>query len=141
MTNMEASGEDQILKVDTRGRVRVSRQRRGELLAEYDRSSMSAAAFAEWAGIKYPTFAWWLQERRRDQRSHGGAEEGGKTLSWVEAVVDNGGDGSRDPRAGQRSELGLVIALPGGVRMEVGDRVGAELAAEVLRQLGGGARC
>ena len=136
---MEAIGEEQILKVDTRGRVRVSRQRRGELLAEYDRSSMSAAAFAEWAGIKYPTFAWWLQERRREERTLGKPEERGQALSWVEAVVDNGG--GHNPRVEQRSELGLVIALPGGVRMEVSDRVGAGLAAEVLRNLEGITRC
>ncbi len=136
---MEASGEEQILKVDKRGRVRVSRQQRGELLAEYDRGSMSAAAFADWAGIKYPMFAWWLQERRKEERRLGKVEKRVEALSWVEAVVDNGG--ASNPSAGQRSELGLVIALPGGARMEVGDRVGAGLAAEVLRQLGGGSRC
>jgi hypothetical protein len=53
---MEESGgeEPPVLKVDRRGRVRVSRERREALLSEYDRSSMSAAAFADWLGIKYP---------------------------------------------------------------------------------------
>lgn len=51
---------------DRLGRVRTPRGRRDELLAEYDRSGLSQAAFARRAGVRYPTFAHWVQERRRD---------------------------------------------------------------------------
>ena len=51
---------------DRLGRVRTPRKRREELLAEYDRSGLSQAAFARRAGVRYPTFAHWVQERRRD---------------------------------------------------------------------------
>jgi hypothetical protein len=53
------------------GGVGGSRERREALLAEYDRGGMSAKGFAEWAGIKYTTFAWWLQERRRGREQSG----------------------------------------------------------------------
>ena len=49
---------------DRLGRVRTPRGRREELLAEYDRSGPSQAAFARRAGVRYPTFAHWVQERR-----------------------------------------------------------------------------
>jgi hypothetical protein len=92
---------------------------------------MSAAAFAQWAGIKYPTLAWWLQERRRAQEK-GEREVKARTMEWVEAVVES--------EAGAKRAR-LVIELAGGARMEVGDRAGASLAAEVLRYLGGGRGC
>lgn len=50
---------------DRLGRVRTPRGRREELLGEYDRSGLSQAAFARRAGVRYPTFAHWVQERRR----------------------------------------------------------------------------
>lgn len=51
-------------RADRLGRVRTPRSRREELLAEYDRSDLSQAAFARRAGVRYPTFAHWVQERR-----------------------------------------------------------------------------
>lgn len=133
---MEENGSVELLKVDTKGRVRVPRERREALLAEYDRSSMSAAAFAEWSGIKYPTFTWWLSERRRTRertREQGSSTDPG--VSWVEAVVD-------ESRSASSQRSALVIELGEcGARMEVADRGSAALAAEVLRHLGGSARC
>lgn len=131
MTNMEEKGSEELLRVDRKGRVRVSRERRAALLAEYDRGGMSAAAFAGWAGVKYPTFAWWLQERRRGEEKSGKVEVA--TVQWVEAEV--GADQPREAGGRLRIELGC------GARMEVMDRAGAALAAEVLRQLGAGGRC
>lgn len=114
------------MRVDAKGRVRVSRERREALLAEYDRGGMSAKGFAEWAGIKYTTFAWWLQERRRGREQSAGVEAA--TVQWVEAEV------ASEERS--RAIQSLKIELGCGARMEVADRHGAALAAEVLRQLG-----
>ena len=52
-------------KRDRAGRVHMPRERREELLGEYERSGLSQAAFARRAGVRYPTFAHWVQERRR----------------------------------------------------------------------------
>lgn len=131
MTNMESDGTVELLRMDAKGRVRVSRERRAALLAEYDRGGMSAAAFAEWAGVKYPTFAWWLQERRRALEKSGRAEPA--PVQWVEAEVAGEREGESVGR--------LKIELGCGARMEVADRGGAALAAEVLRQLGASGRC
>src|SRR5271170_6920592 len=80
---------DGIIKQDSRGRMRTTRERREALLAEYDRSAMTGRKFAKWAGIKYTTFANWLQQRRK----LGGQElaaDGVETATgprWLEAVV------------------------------------------------------
>jgi transposase-like protein len=52
---------------DRLGRMRTPRSRREELLAEYERSGLSQAAFARRAGVRYPTFAHWVQERRSER--------------------------------------------------------------------------
>jgi transposase-like protein len=53
---------------DRRGRVNRPKQRRAQLLAEYERSGLSQAAFARRAGVRYPTFAHWVQQARREPR-------------------------------------------------------------------------
>lgn len=117
----EGGTELTILKQDRIGRVRTPPEKQAEILEAFDRSAMSAVAFAEHAGIKYPTLASWIQKRRRERS---GSEDGG-TVSWVEAVV------GREEVAGS-----LVVELAGGCRMVVGDAAGARLAAEVLKHLG-----
>ena len=71
MTSTNAGPE--ILKQDSRGRVRVPRERREALLAEFERSGLSGVKFAALAGIKYATFAAWVQQRR--QQRAGAADE------------------------------------------------------------------
>jgi len=120
MEQAKGGVEITILKQDRVGRVRTPREKQMEILEAFDRSVMSAVAFAEHAGIKYPTFASWIQRRRRER---GAAGDG--AVSWVEAVV------------GSESESGsLVVELGGACRMVVGDAAGARLAAEVLKHLG-----
>ena len=150
---------DELLRIDERGRVWVSAERRAALLAEFDRSGMSAAAFARWAGMKYPTLANWLQQRRKaggaGSRSGHAANEGGAgalppslpanpprtnaevpesvSLAWAELVVS-------DPAAaapkGKPTAPALCVRLPGGASLELdGSRESLRLAAELLREL------
>lgn len=131
--------DGQIIKTDELGRVRTSRERREALLEEYERSGMSGAAFAQWAGIKYTTFASWTQKRRRAKKAVAPSEPpasepqsapaNSKPLRWVEAVVDH------DTKTSDVARAGLVVHLPGGARMEISDSKSATLAAEVLSQL------
>jgi len=125
-----------ILKQDSLGRVRTTPERREELVAEYERSGMSGAGFAALAGIKYQTFATWVQKRRRaagrSQEAEPAVET--KTVQWLEAVMAEKGE------AKTGSSL-LVAHLGMGARMEVSDVGGAALAAEVLRHLGGVKGC
>jgi len=50
--------------VDSKGRVRVSKEQRKLVLAEFERSGLSAARFAKQTGLKYLTLAGWLQRYR-----------------------------------------------------------------------------
>jgi transposase-like protein len=121
----------QILPVDRRGRVRVSRERRAALLEQFDKSGMTVRRFAAWAGIKYQTVYGWLQRRKQ-----AGAAEAPKGVQWVEAVVENNTRQAQSPPVPPRGVL--VVHLPGGARMEIGDGLAAALAGEVLRNLSGG---
>ncbi len=51
--------------VDTKGRVRTSKEQRRVLLAEFERSGVSATQFAQRTGLKYSTFAAWVHRYRR----------------------------------------------------------------------------
>ena len=129
MTSMKT--DEKVLPVDERGRVRVSRERREALLEEFDRSGMSGAKFARLAGVKYPTFMYWLKQR-------GGGEESLARVSrtpginFVEALIEGS--------AGNGAMSGLTIDLPGGARLRVESPIQLQLAAELLRMLGTGGR-
>ena len=51
-------------KRDTKGRRITPKERREELLNEYEQSGLTQAAFARRAGVNHPTFASWVQGRR-----------------------------------------------------------------------------
>jgi len=108
--------------VDAKGRVRASREQRQIILAEFERSGVSAAQFAQRTGLKYSTLAGWLQRYRRT-RPKGRA----RAVRLLEAVVAEaqGGD--------QNSSLNLQ--LPDGTRIEINNAKQAALAAELLRAL------
>ncbi len=72
-----------------------------QLLAEYERSGLSQAAFARRVGVRYPTFAHWVQERRR-----GGLAAAADTAPrFVEVGV----------RATPPASPELSVTLPGGL--------------------------
>ena len=122
MTSTTKSTE--ILKRDGRGRVWVPRERQEALLDEFERSGLSGAKFAAFCGVKYPSFAGWVQ-RRKKQRAAGGATGGnGGEVQWVEAVVGGSAPGGA-----------LTLHLPGGARMEITHRTQLPLATELLRVL------
>lgn len=109
------------VSLDSKGRVRISKEQRRLILAEFERSGISAAEFAKRSGIKYPTFAGWVQCHRRAKPK--GPLPG---MRLLEAVVE------QPPRGGQ---LPLTLQLPGGARMEVHSLHQAALAADLLRLL------
>jgi lambda repressor-like predicted transcriptional regulator len=124
---------DQILIQDSKGRVRTPRWRQEMLLAEYEKSGMSGAAFAEHVGVKYTTLASWIQKKRgRAQAEPEKALRENQPVQWVEAVVA----GISTSQRAEESGTGLMIRLGGGALMEIADSKGAILAAEVLRHLG-----
>jgi hypothetical protein len=116
------NADENLLQIDERGHVRVSRERREGLLDEFERSGISGAKFVRLAGIKYPTFMYWLKQRRekRSGESDGG-QGASRAVSFVEALVE----GSR----GRPSTEGLIIELAGGARLRVESPIQLRLAA------------
>ena len=132
MQSMEQA--DQVLKQDARGRVWTPAERREAVLDEFERSGLPAAQFAAHVGVKYPTFASWMQKRRKARGERNALEKQRPAVprlaGWVEATVENGAE--------DRTRT-VVVHLPGGARLEVNHGGQVLLAACLLRALGEGA--
>ena len=100
-----------VTLLDSQGRVRASKEQRRIILAEFERSGVSAARFAKRTGLNYSTFAGWLQRYRRPKPR--GPHP--KPVRLLEAVMEP------TPASGGQSPQALVVALPGGARLEIGD--------------------
>ena len=132
---------EHILRVDCFGRVTTTRERREALLAEFDRSGMSGQRFAKWAGIKYPTWASWVQKRRKKAGSISwpkAKSKAGTKVRWLEAVVAKS---VPQQQCDQAETSGIIVQGPGGVRIEVCDAKQVSLAVQLLRELDGKHRC
>ena len=105
---------------DTKGRLRASKEQRRVILAKFEQSGMSAAQFAQRTGLKYSTFAAWVQRYRRTKRP-----ERKPALRLLEAVVTP---------AAPAAEL-LVVHLSGGARLEISEASQIPLAAAFVRAL------
>ena len=122
------TGDQKLLATDARGRVRVPVERREALLDEFERSGLSGVKFAQMVGVKYPTFALWVQKRRKGRKCEGDGEA--NAVTFAEAVIDrNAGVMIGAP--------GLTIELPGGARLLVQSPVQLQMAAELLRLVAG----
>jgi transposase-like protein len=131
--------EDQVLKADRRGRVRVPRERREALLAEFKRSGASAAEFARLVGVKYATFAGWVAREGRRVVAAGSpapvlppatgtevpAATRGGSVRLFEALLE----------ASPSLPRPLAVELPGGARLLVTEAGQVPLAAELLAAL------
>ena len=105
--------------MDAKGRVRTSKEQRRVILAEFERSGVSAAQFAQRSGVKYSTFAAWVQRYRRTKRP------GLKSpVRLLEAVVSQAPLGSA-----------LQVQLPGGARLEIRESSQVALVAALVRAL------
>lgn len=107
---------------DTKGRLRVTKAQRRDILAAFGRSGESLPRFARRIGLKYSTLARWVQ-RNRPKPAPGRKPP----VRLLEAVVESA------PVAATGSVL--VLQLPGEVRVEVADAKQAALAALVVRAL------
>jgi hypothetical protein len=136
MTNMNEN--EPLLKTDVLGRVRTPKERREKLLDEFEQSGVSGSEFATLVGIKYQTFAWWVQGRKRERKQSLMAPQSttdpAAKVRWLEAVVDKASAGAGKGRGV------LTVQLPGRARLEIADATQAILAAALLRALEGQAQ-
>jgi transposase-like protein len=126
MTTTEHSSK--IQPTDSRGRVRVSRERREELLDEFERSGMTGAQFAKTVGLKYTTFAFWRQQRqKRKPALTNPPPQKTATVEWLETVIDKA-QGSPE-----LSGSALKVRLPSGAVIELSHASQAAVAAAFVR--------
>jgi hypothetical protein len=132
--------DGQIVKQDSKGRLRITKERRESLLAEYDQGGMTGAAFARWAGVPYATFMTWLTKRRKAAKPSVKTEQRTQALEWVEAVVEKSTEAPvKEPKkepALIKSGAALVVEAPGGIRLELSEEKHVLWAAKLLRHLG-----
>jgi transposase-like protein len=121
-----SAAEGVLVTTDSKGRLRVSMEQRKAVLAQFEQSGLSAARFAAEAGIKYSTLAGWLQRYRRAKAKRA------PRVRLLEAVID--------PSLAQEgtSGQGLVIHLPGQVRIELSSLAQVSLVSELIRALQNG---
>ena len=105
--------------LDGRGRVRVSKEQRRVILAEFERSGVSAPQFARRTGLKYSTLAAWVQRYRRAKRTVPKSP-----VRLLEAVV-----------ATAPLTSPLQVQLPGGARLDVREPSQVPLVAALVRAL------
>jgi transposase-like protein len=60
MASIQETTSGVLVKSDRVGRTRYTKAYKAEVIQSYEQSGMSAAAFAEHCGVKYPTFASWI---------------------------------------------------------------------------------
>ena len=109
--------------------MRITRDRRERLLDEFEKSQLSAPQFAQLTGLKYSTFAAWINKRRGRHASltpvlPGSAKD--STVKWLETVID-GPQGSLPA-----SNSALKVRLPSGAALELTHASQMELAAALL---------
>ena len=122
-----------ILKTDTRGRVFTPRQKRDELLAEFERSGLSGAKFAALAGVRYTTFAGWVQQRRKARM--GTPCNDSAVAQQVRLVEVVSGTPVVKGVAASPASPPLRVLLPGGAVIEVADVAQVGVAARLLKAL------
>lgn len=105
--------------LDTKGRVRTTKEQRCVIIAQFENSGMSAAQFARRTGLKYSTFAAWVQRYRRTKRPTRKSP-----MRLLEAVV-----------APAPLSPTLPVQLPGGARLEIRAAAQVPLVAALLRAL------
>lgn len=144
-----------ILKTDRLGRVRTPVAQREALLDAFERSGLSGMKFAALHGVKYPSFANWVQgrkRRRQPDRSGGGARSGaaddnslasvagGSAGRWWEAVIDSAPPPAVATPGGTMTGGmgGLQLHLPGGLRLEIHAPHQIGWAAQLLAALAPG---
>lgn len=137
-------GGEMILKTDHRGRVRVPAAKREEILDAFERSAMSGAAFARSVGVKYTTFAHWVQRRSRECRDRNKGQEdqalkkitgGSKAkppLALLEAVII---EEPKEPEFTSSSHAGVEIETLGGLKLRVSTQADVALAVELVKAL------
>jgi len=111
-----------LIRSDSKGRVLVAANQRDALLDAFEQSGQSAMAFCRQHGLKYPTFATWVQKRRR------GSEPAHPRFAEVTVDLPS----TSEPPAAPEP---MRITLADGTRIDIACRKQLTWAVELLRHL------
>ena len=118
-----------LIRTDGLGRLRFTPDQRRTLLDGFEGSGLSASRFAAQHGVKYTTFANWVQQRRRSGPAGLAPTASEGSTSFVLAEV------SRDVPSASAISAPLEVSLAGGAKLLVSDTDQALLAAALIREL------
>lgn len=142
-----------VLKTDCLGRVKVSDDYREAVLDEFERGAMSGQAFARLHGIKYTTFASWIQKRRRERGDYLNqcpesskaaepqptqADVASTALTLAEVIISTppeAGSNGKDEPAGGISPSPLMLRVGSDLHIEYSQRSQIPLLVELLEAL------
>ena len=124
-----------VIKSDCLGRIHVSKEHREKLLDAFDSSGMSGVKFAEHYGIKYTTFASWIQKRRRRRNEYPEAspQAPGRLLDSLAEVALAEPIADINPESDSRSIV--TLKFPNGSSLDISNPEQARLAAALLNNL------
>lgn len=112
-------------KRDRRGRRITSAARIEQLLGDYDQSGLTQAAFARREGVKYATFAHWVQTRRARGEAPP-VHAGGKPVRFAEVRMP--------VRPNRPPEVrGLSVRMPDGLVVRGTDAASVAALVRALR--------
>ena len=134
MTNTTIAEEPEVLlKTDRLGRVQMPADKRELILDRFESSGLSGKRFAAQIGVKYTTFASWVQKRRRERGdySNEACEPVKAPLTLVEAIVEESSSKATD---GKRV-FWLAEVQTSGLKLRVGNRAEIALSVELLKAL------
>ena len=120
-----------FLKTDRLGRVTVPAEQRELILDRFESSGLSGQAFAAQIGVKYPTFANWVQKRRRarGEYAHEGCESVKAPLTLVEAIIEE-----PEPEPQERAHP-LELETVSGMKIVVSGSADIPLVVDLLKAL------
>ena len=119
-----------LLKTDRLGRVRMPREKREQILDGFESSGMSGQAFAARIGVKYTTFASWVQKRRRARGQYANAdcEPVKAPLTLIEAVVQT-------EEAPPAPRISLELETATGLKVRLNASAEIPIAVQLLKAL------
>ena len=126
MTDTMDVGETEVIKLDRMGRSRYTQQYREKVLDAFEQSGMTCRAFAQQCGVKYQTFATWMQKRKRAAGELDGRQQPSSPgePKFLLAEIRK-----EEPAAG------LTVTLPSGAVVHASSREQLPLMVELLRAL------
>lgn len=128
MTTTTEAGD--LIKVDCIGRVRTSESQRDALLDAFATSGLSGPEFAARHGVKYQTFATWLQKRKRRTGQYSPHPSSSDVPSFPLLLAEV--ESLEPPIASTKP---LEVVLPGGASISVTDESQLALVAKLIREL------